>query len=101
VSARDTESFYQAYAHIARQLNIPGWDDDKANVKNLVQHYLCKERSGPWLLVFDIADDVRAESVGSFKAASLIDWLPSSKLKAIVFTMTDRKMAAELVSQIL
>jgi Cdc6-like AAA superfamily ATPase len=36
VSASDMESLYQAYSHIARRLNIPGWDDEKADVKKLV-----------------------------------------------------------------
>jgi hypothetical protein len=37
IPASDMESLHQAYAHIAHQLNLSGWDDEKADVKKLVQ----------------------------------------------------------------
>jgi Cdc6-like AAA superfamily ATPase len=51
ISASDEESIHQGYAHIARQLTIPGWDNEKADVKKLVQLYLSKESAGQWFLV--------------------------------------------------
>jgi tetratricopeptide (TPR) repeat protein len=99
MSARNMESLYQAYAHIARRLDLPGWDDEKMDVKNLVQLHLSKESAGQWLLVFDNADEVNLNSVGSTKAANLIEYLPSSKQGAIVFTTRDKTTAAILGSQ--
>jgi tetratricopeptide (TPR) repeat protein len=87
ISASDKESLYQAYAHIARRLNIPGWDDEKADVRKLVQLHLSNESAGQWLLVFDNADEA--------KAAGLMEFLPSSEQGAIVFTTTNRKTAAK------
>jgi hypothetical protein len=93
------ESLHQAYATIAQRLNIPGWDDEKADVKKLVQLYLSKESAGQWLLVFDNADVARLESAESSKAASLIEYLPSSEQGAIVFTTTNKNTAVTLVLQ--
>jgi Cdc6-like AAA superfamily ATPase len=58
IPATNIESLYQAYLHVARELKIPGSDEDKADVMKLVQGYLSKESAGRWLLVFDNADDV-------------------------------------------
>jgi hypothetical protein len=99
ISASDMESLYQAYAHIARRLNIPGWDDEKTDVKKLVQLHLSKKSAGQWLLVFDNADEARLETAGPPKAVSLIECLPISEQGAIVITTTDRKTAAKLASE--
>jgi hypothetical protein len=78
IPASDIESLYQAYTYIAQRLNIPGWNDEKADVKKLVQFYLSKESAGQWLLIFDITDETRLETAGSSQAASLIEYLPVS-----------------------
>ena len=92
-------SLHQAYTHIAQRLKIPGWDDEKADVKELVQLYLSKESAGQWLLVFDIMDGARLEAVRSSQAVSFIEYLPVSNQGSIIFTTTDRKMAVTLASQ--
>jgi hypothetical protein len=99
ISARDEESIHQGYAHIARQLTIPGWDDEKADVKRLVQLHLSKESAGQWFLVFDNADEATRRSARSSKVVSLIEFLPSSEQGAIVFTIADRKTATRLAPQ--
>jgi tetratricopeptide (TPR) repeat protein len=99
MTASDMESLHQAYTHIARQLNVPGWDNNTADVRKLVQLHLSKESTGQWLLVFDNADVANLESVGSSTIASLIEYLPSSRQGAIVFTTTDMKTAVTLESE--
>jgi tetratricopeptide (TPR) repeat protein len=96
VPANDIESLHQAYTSIAQRLNIPGWDDENADIKKLVQLHLSKESAGQWLLVFDNAD---VESTGLSKAVSLIEYLPSSEQGAIVFTTTDKQTALTLELQ--
>jgi hypothetical protein len=96
ISASDRESFYQGYAHIARQLDIPGWDNEKTDVRRLVQLYLSNESAGPWLLVLDNVEAAKLESNGSSNADNLIEYLPSSEQGAIVFTTTDMEVAAKL-----
>ena len=103
------ESLHQAYLEVAQQLDISGWEDDKEDVKRLVQEYLCKESTGRWLLVFDNADDIYmwiAKVSGSEPGLQdrqgfrpLIDYLPKSKQGAIVFTTRDRKIAVKLAQQ--
>jgi hypothetical protein len=95
ISAR-AESLHQAYEHIAQRLSIPDWDNKKADVKKLVQIHLSKESAGQWLLIFDNVDEATLESAGS---SNLIEYLPSSKQGAIVFTTTNRTTAAKLASQ--
>jgi tetratricopeptide (TPR) repeat protein len=99
IPVSDMESLHQAYKHIAQRLNILGWDDEKADVKQLVQLYLSKESAGQWLLVFDITDRARLETAGSSQAVSLIEYLPVSDQGAIVFTTTDKKTAITLALQ--
>ncbi|PQE33503.1 hypothetical protein CJF32_00003387 [Rutstroemia sp. NJR-2017a WRK4] len=87
IPATNTESLYQAYREVARQLKIPGSDEDKADATKLVQDYLSKESIGRWLLVFDNADDVNM-------------WITeSSEQGCIVFTTCDRKTAVKLAYQ--
>jgi hypothetical protein len=96
------ENVQQAYLNIAQQLGIPGWEEDKADIKRLVQGYLSKESAGQWLLVFDNADDIdmwidnpRSEQ----ESGHLIEYLPRSKQGCIVFTTRDRKTAIKLAHQ--
>jgi hypothetical protein len=58
IPATSKESLTQAYLNAARELCIPGYEDDKADVKKLVRDHLSRESAGQWLLVFDNADDV-------------------------------------------
>ena len=109
IPATNSESLHQAYLGVAQQLGISGWEDDKEDVKRLVQEYLGKESTGRWLLVFDNADDIDmwiAKVSGSDSGLrhgqgfrSLIDYLPKSKQGAILFTTRDRKIGVKLAQQ--
>lgn len=104
IPATNKESLHQAYLDAAQQLGIPGWDDDKEDVKRLVQGYLGQESTGRWLLVFDNADDIDmwiAKAGSGLQAGSppLIDYLPKSKQGAILFTTRDRRLAVKLAQQ--
>jgi hypothetical protein len=94
------ESLHQAFTYIAQRLQIPGWDDEKADVKKLVQLYLSKESAGQWLLVFDITDTATAIlETGSSQAVNLIEYLPASDQGTIVFITTKRETAVTLAQQ--
>jgi tetratricopeptide (TPR) repeat protein len=100
IPATNTESLHQAYGEVARQLKIPGSDEDNADAKKLVQGYLSKESAGRWLLVFDNADDVNMWITESGSGSGrLIDCLPRSEQGCIVFTTRDRKTAVKLAHQ--
>jgi hypothetical protein len=96
------ESLHQAYVDVVRQLSIPGWEEDKVDVKRLVQGYLSKESAGRWLLVFDNADDINmwiAKPESKPRSSRLIEYLPRSNQGCIVFTTRDRKTAVKLAHQ--
>jgi tetratricopeptide (TPR) repeat protein len=100
------DSLHQAYRDIAQKLDIPGWDEDKADVRKLVQVYLGQDNTRPWLFVFDNADDLgmwigTPGSAPGIKAGSgsLKEYLPRSQQGCIVFTTRDKKTAVKLVGQ--
>jgi tetratricopeptide (TPR) repeat protein len=96
IPATNIESLYQAYLEVAQQLHISGWEDEKADVKRLVQDYLSKESAGQWLLIFDNADDI---DMWIGQSTRLIDYLPRSKHGRIIFTTRDRKAGVKLAHQ--
>jgi hypothetical protein len=110
IPVTDMDSVHQAYRGVAQQLRISGWEEDKADVKELVQEHLSQENSRPWLLIFDNADDMGMwiPSPGSASGSApgpksgssgLKEFLPRSKQGCIVFTTRDKKTAVKLVGQ--
>ena len=65
-----------------------------------MRDHLSNESTGPWLLVFDNADDINMW-IGRSEQGSgrLIDYLPKSKQGFIIFTTRDRKTAVKLAHQ--
>ena len=101
------ESLHQGYLNVAQQLKIPGWEEEKVDVRELVQDYLSKDDAGQWLLVFDNADDIdmwitkpgpgqEPKRESSHGSRPLIDYLPRSKQGCIIFTTRDMKTAVKL-----
>jgi tetratricopeptide (TPR) repeat protein len=106
IPATNGESLHQAYRDVARQLRIPGWEEERADVKRLVQGHLSSNDAGQWLIVFDNADDIdmwiaKAGSKQESEEGSrgLVDYLPSSGQGSIIFTTRDRKTASKLARQ--
>ncbi|KAH6665619.1 P-loop containing nucleoside triphosphate hydrolase protein [Halenospora varia] len=102
IPVTNIESLHQAYLGVARQLGIADCEEDKADLKRLVQGYLSKESAGQWLLVFDNADDINmwiAEAGSEPGSGRLIEYLPRSEQGCIVFTSRDRKTAVKLAHQ--
>ncbi|KAK7419576.1 hypothetical protein QQZ08_010789 [Neonectria magnoliae] len=57
VHAANAARFEQAYRDIANKAEIPGREDPKADILQLVYNWLRDERNGRWLMVLDNADD--------------------------------------------
>ncbi|KAF2228519.1 HET-domain-containing protein [Viridothelium virens] len=105
IPATDMDSLHQAYQDIAEQLGIAGWDEEKADVKKLVQAHLSQAETRPWLLVFDNADEMGMwiRTPGSEPGftpgpGGLKEYLPKSKQGCIVFTTRDKKTAIKLTA---
>ncbi|KAJ3947065.1 uncharacterized protein N0V96_003450 [Colletotrichum fioriniae] len=57
VHASNRQRFRQAFTSIAQVCGIPGYDGKKADTLLLVKQWLESDKSGPWLLIIDNADD--------------------------------------------
>jgi len=56
--AVDFTSFENAYQEIGQKLQVPGIEEDGADIKLLVKNAMSQESYGSWLLIIDNADDV-------------------------------------------
>ncbi|KAH8649581.1 hypothetical protein BGZ61DRAFT_487933 [Ilyonectria robusta] len=92
VPATDATSFENAYRVIGRQLEIPGIDDGKADIKTLVKGALSQENAGAWLLIIDNADDVQL----LFSNLALCEHLPFSRDGSILFTTRNHEITERL-----
>ncbi|KAF2820888.1 hypothetical protein CC86DRAFT_303869 [Ophiobolus disseminans] len=101
IDASNLDSLDQSYAEIAQKLNIPSWDDEKANPKQLVKFHLEGRGVRQCLLIFDNTEEISLGSPGLSgpQATNLMSYLPQSKLCSIVFTTTDSNIAKRLASQ--
>jgi tetratricopeptide (TPR) repeat protein len=101
IDASGIDSLHQSYANIAQKLDIPGWDNEKADIRQLVKHHLSRKNAGRWLLIFDNADDINLWSNGGSKAraTNLVDYLPQSTTGSIIFTTTNSDIAMRLSLQ--
>jgi tetratricopeptide (TPR) repeat protein len=95
VDASDMNSLHQGYSNIAENLNISGWDDEKADVKTLVAQYLSTDVAGQWLLIFDGMDDHNFEQMGlsATQVDNSTNYLPQSKFGTVIFTTTSLEVA--------
>ncbi|RKL04917.1 hypothetical protein BFJ70_g17166 [Fusarium oxysporum] len=92
VPAVDATTFENAYRDIGQQLRVAGLDDDKADVKALVQAAMSHSDAGQWLLIIDNADDPEL----MFGSGALACHLPCSTKGSILFTTRTREVTNQL-----
>ena len=101
ISATSTTSFENSVRDIGQALQIPGINEDKADVKSLVKRFLSQESVGRWLLIIDNADDIDMlytrvnESSESSGSPALVDYLPFSRMGSILFTTRNQEAAVK------
>lgn len=107
VHASTRARFEEAYRDIAGRLELPGRDDPKANVLQLVHDWLRDEANGRWFMVVDNVDDVdtffpaqKCQRQGDEADASaqipLNHYLPQSCNGAILVTSRSKDAATRL-----
>ena len=99
VYAISQESFELAYRNIASTLRLPGFNDSKADIKEIVKKALSSDNMGEWLMIVDNADDrgvLMGDIGGPSKSTRLFDYLPHSNRGKIIFTTRSRKVAVDL-----
>ncbi|CAN9326707.1 unnamed protein product, partial [Alternaria alternata] len=101
MDASDKDSLYQSYASVAQKLSVLGWDDDQADMKQLVKRCVVDFSARQCLLIFDNTENTTLRSGGSFttEAADLNDYLPQSERCSVIFTTTNIDTAQALAPQ--
>ncbi|CAI6337008.1 unnamed protein product [Periconia digitata] len=100
IDASNVDGAHRSFMDIARKLEIPGWDDEKADVRQIVKLHLSRRDAGQSLLIFDNADSVNLSSNGTSVGcdASIVDCLPQSEHCSILLTTTSGDAAGTLAS---
>jgi len=107
VHANNTARFKQSYRNIANAAKIPGIEDPKADVLNLVFQWLGSDESGSWLLILDNADDTDLffspfisatahTSAPNIESPCLSGYLPQTGTGSILVTSRDEGTAIRL-----
>lgn len=95
VPAVDETTIDNAYRKIGQALQIPGINDDRADIKSLVKETLSKDDIGYWLLIIDNADDMELMfSEGDEQL--LYDYLPFSFKGSILLTTRNHEVTIGL-----
>lgn len=83
--------FEQAYISIGKKLRVPGIDDPKFDVLEGVREILANSEIGPWLLVFDNADeiDTLTNPHGLGGTSPLATYIPKSLFGRTLITTRD------------
>ncbi|KAF5235111.1 hypothetical protein FAUST_7283 [Fusarium austroamericanum] len=94
IHAANAARFEQGYRDIADRAEIPGREDPKADILNIVYNWLCSEKSGQWLMILDNADDD-----GSFfdQVKPLESYLAQTPNGRILITSRNKIAAINLV----
>jgi tetratricopeptide (TPR) repeat protein len=101
VHAGTIERFEQGYRTITTVLELPGWNDLKTDILDLVWRWLSDIRNGRWFLILDNADDTDVFSSMPDKelehrSRSLSNYIPQTTTGSVLITTRDRRAASWL-----
>ncbi|KAJ5884884.1 hypothetical protein N7495_009394 [Penicillium taxi] len=99
IHASNTARLEQSYQQIAIVAEIPGRDNPKTNILQLVYQWLCDPQNGRWLMVLDNADDDGIFFRGdlSNEQVPLVNFLPQAAHGSMLITSRNRLAAQNLV----
>ena len=110
IHASNPTRFEQGYRDIADKIPIPGREDPKANILQLVCAWLSDRRNGQWLMILDNADDdsvffaADEDSAGTAQISDITShtkplegFLPQTPNGMILITSRNRIAAINLV----
>ncbi|KZF19132.1 hypothetical protein L228DRAFT_271392 [Xylona heveae TC161] len=96
IYAASATRFEQAYRSIATAAAIPGWDDPKTDIFNLVANWFKdSDRSSKWLLVLDNADD--SETFFGSSNGHLVKYIPRNG--SLLVTTRDMRVGQKLTDR--
>ncbi|KAJ6003887.1 hypothetical protein N7540_013169 [Penicillium herquei] len=99
IHASNAARVEQGYQQIATVAEIPGRDDPKKNIFQLVYQWLCDARNGHWLMVLDNADDDSIFFSGNTfnERGPLVSFLPQAAHGSMLITSRSGLAARNLV----
>jgi tetratricopeptide (TPR) repeat protein len=97
IHASDPTRFRQGYRDIADKLLLPGREDPKADVLQLVHGWLSDRRNGPWLMILDNVDDDSIFFSDDQDGRPLESFLPQAAHGTILITSRNSIAATNLV----
>jgi tetratricopeptide (TPR) repeat protein len=98
VYASTAVRFEQSYREIAARVAIPGRNEPRADIMQLVDDWLKDERNGPWRMIVDNADKgetLRTQLSGA-SSRKLLSYLPKTNHGSILVTSRNRDVAVQL-----
>ncbi|KAF3010215.1 hypothetical protein E8E15_001317 [Penicillium rubens] len=110
VHASNAARFDQSFRSIADQVKIPGRQDPKVNILNLVENWLRDEKIGKWVCILDNVDDDqllcsvpaagKGDPISGLTNAStkpLLEYVPRSGNGSTIITSRTREVALKMV----
>jgi nucleoside phosphorylase/tetratricopeptide (TPR) repeat protein len=95
IPATSVEKIEQAYMGIGERLGLQ--DVTPADMKKAVKAHLSSEKTGPWLLIIDNADDMNIWTTSDAPSPTLKTYIPQSKYGFVLFTTRNQQVATSLV----
>ena len=88
----------QGFRRIADAINLPGRQQPKADILELVHNWLSIERNGKWLIILDSSDDIDVfyGARGAQDSQPLASYLPQSQNGTVLITSRDKSVARRL-----
>jgi tetratricopeptide (TPR) repeat protein len=101
IDASNKESLQRSYASIAQKIDIPGCDNEQADIFQLLKTHFEERNKNQSLLIYDnIEDRDRGSSnLSTTQEADTIDYLSPSELCSIILTTTNEDTAERFTSQ--
>ncbi|KAI9821375.1 MAG: hypothetical protein M1832_003381 [Thelocarpon impressellum] len=111
VHASNVDRFRESFRQVAEVCKIPGYEEPKADILNLVKDWLKRGDGGEWLMIIDNADDIdmsfaqaRTEdedlsSDPQFVWAGLAQYIPDCSHGAILVTTRHERAGYDLVEE--
>ncbi|KAN0083379.1 hypothetical protein V8E54_002467 [Elaphomyces granulatus] len=95
IPATSVEKIEQAYMGIGERLGLQ--DVTPADMKKTVKAHLSSDKTHPWLLIIDNADDMNMWTTSDASSPALKTYIPQSRYGFVLFTTRNQQVATSLV----
>ncbi|KAL2807731.1 purine and uridine phosphorylase [Aspergillus granulosus] len=102
IPATNLEILQRTYLQIAERLALRGVEEERADAGKLLKDYLCDNKAGQWLLIFDNADDMSMwfdKTEPNTEPCGLSNYVPWSTTGSVLFTSRFKRVASKLAKQ--